>query len=317
MDDIGRQLREAREKLGLTLDEAERATRIRAHHLEVLERGDFDQLPSPVQARGFMRNYADFLGLDAEELMLRYADTLQSRASRPPRSVSDSAGREAALPQPPGRIRRWLSADLFISVALILTVLVVLVWGGSRLMNVMRQQTESAGGAGLITSAPPTATLTATLTPTALSGLAAGGSAAPAAAAETTLEPLAVPVSGVQVRVLGEKLAWINVTVDGKRQFTGLIHTGDILEYQAQDAVEIATGNAGGVRVFYNGQDQGVMGDVGQVVILLWTRDGLITPTATESPTPTETVTPSRTPIPSRTPRPTRTLVPSRTPLGG
>jgi transcriptional regulator with XRE-family HTH domain len=317
MEDIGRQLREAREKLGLTLDEAERATRIRAQHLEVLERGDFDRLPSPVQARGFVRNYADFLGLDAEDLMLRYADALQSRAGKRPLGVSESAVRQASLPRQPGRIRRWLSADLFISALLILTVLVILVWGTSRLMNVMRQQTEAAGGLGLNTAAPPTATLTATISPTAPSGLAAGGSAAPAATAETTLEPLAVPVSGVQLRVLGEKLAWINVKVDGEQQFTGLIHTGDILEYQAQDVVEIATGNAGGVHVFYNGQDQGVMGEVGQAVIRLWTRDGLITPTATESPTPTETVTPSRTPIPSRTPRPTRTPVPTRTPLGG
>lgn len=317
MEDIGRELREAREKLGLTLEEAERATRIRAHHLEVLEKGDFEELPSPVQARGFMRNYADFLGLDAEDLMLRYAEALQSRAGRRPLGASESVSRQAALPRQPGRIRRWLTADLFISALLILTVLVVLLWGGSRLMNVMRQQTEAASGAGLNTAVPPTATLTATVSPTPPSGLAVGSSAAPAATAETTLEPLSVPVSGVQLRVLGEKLAWINVKVDGEPQFTGLIHTGDILEYQAQDVVEVATGNAGGVRVFYNGQDQGVMGEVGQVVIRLWTRDGLITPTATESPTPTQSVTPSRTPIPSRTPRPTRTPVATRTPLGG
>jgi hypothetical protein len=117
--------------------------------------------------------------------------------------------------------------------------------------------------------------------------------------------------------VLGEKLAWINVKVDGKSQFTGLIRAGDILEYTAQDVVELTTGNAGGVRVFFNGQDQGVMGEVGQVVIRLWTHEGPMTPTATESPTPTKTVTPSRTPIPSQTPRPTRTPVPTRTPLGG
>ncbi len=111
-----------------------------------LEAGDLDLLPSPVQARGFMRNYADFLGLDAEAMMLRYADALQSRAGKRPPGVSEEAARQASLPRQPGRFRRWFSADLFISALLILTVLVVLVWGGSRLMDVMRQQTEAAGG---------------------------------------------------------------------------------------------------------------------------------------------------------------------------
>ena len=64
MDDVGGRLREAREKLGLTLEEVERTTRIRVHHLEAIERGELDSLPSPVQARGFLRNYAEFLGLE-------------------------------------------------------------------------------------------------------------------------------------------------------------------------------------------------------------------------------------------------------------
>ena len=71
MDEIGRTLLEAREKLGLTLEEVERATRIRTHHLEALEKGMIDALPSPVQARGFLNNYAEFLGLDANPILLK------------------------------------------------------------------------------------------------------------------------------------------------------------------------------------------------------------------------------------------------------
>jgi cytoskeletal protein RodZ len=317
MEDIGRQLREAREKLGLTLEEVERATRIRLHHLEALERGDLDALPSAVQARGFLRNYADFLGLDAESLMLRYAEALQSRSGRRFPAATDDARARANLPMQPGRFRRWLSADLFISGGVILAVLVLLVWGGSRLMDVMHQQNEAASGSSLASAASATASPIPSQTPTATLVLPVEVSAAPASTAGISPEPLVGPVSGIQLRVLGERVAWISVKVDGRARFTGLITTGDILEYQAQDVVEIATGNAGGVRVFYNGQDQGSMGEVGQVVIRLWTRDGMITPTPTESPTPTQTVTPSRTPIPSSTPRPTRTAVPTRTPLGG
>jgi cytoskeletal protein RodZ len=318
MEDIGRQLREAREKLGLTLDEVHRATRIRPHHLEALERGDLGALPSFVQARGFLHNYADFLGLDAEALMLRFADAIQSRSGRRrAQRVSGDSDPIASLPHQPGRLKRWFSTDLFISAALVLTVLLVLVWGASRLMSVMRQQTEAASRPDLASAASATPSPTLTRTPTVVVVVPAQDSAEPAATAEATLEPLIAPVSGVQLRILGQRRSWISVRVDGDERFTGMINTGDILEYRAQDVVEIATGNAGGVRVFFNGQDQGAMGDVGQVIIRLWTRDGMVTPTPTESPTPTQSVTPSRTPIPSATPRPTRTPVPSRTPLGG
>ena len=55
MKEIGRTLREARERLGLTLEEVERNTHIRARHLAAIEKGELETLPSSVQARGFLR----------------------------------------------------------------------------------------------------------------------------------------------------------------------------------------------------------------------------------------------------------------------
>src|SRR5690606_35054987 len=54
---LGQRLREAREAKELSLDETERATRIRARFLDALERGDYSMM-TPVQAQGFLRNYA-------------------------------------------------------------------------------------------------------------------------------------------------------------------------------------------------------------------------------------------------------------------
>jgi cytoskeleton protein RodZ len=69
---IGRTLREARERRGLSLDDAERATKIRARQLAALEAERFDRLPSSVYARSFLREYADFLGLDGLRLAEEY-----------------------------------------------------------------------------------------------------------------------------------------------------------------------------------------------------------------------------------------------------
>src|SRR5512138_210891 len=66
---IGQPLKTEREEQGLTLETVFEATRIRVQYLKALEADDLSTLPSPVQARGYLRNYAEFLGLDFEQLL--------------------------------------------------------------------------------------------------------------------------------------------------------------------------------------------------------------------------------------------------------
>lgn len=67
---VGRILVEEREARGLSLDEAANATRIGRRFLLALETEDFSQFPAPAQARGFLRVYSRYLGLDPEELLV-------------------------------------------------------------------------------------------------------------------------------------------------------------------------------------------------------------------------------------------------------
>ncbi len=73
---IGHRLQEARHQKGLNLGDVERQTRIPRQYLQALEADQFGLLPAPVYARGFLRNYARFLGLDENELLrgLRLAE---------------------------------------------------------------------------------------------------------------------------------------------------------------------------------------------------------------------------------------------------
>lgn len=66
---LGPILTEARETRGVTLDEAERETRISRRYLLALEEEEFDIFPAQVQARGFLRMYAQYLGLDTSEML--------------------------------------------------------------------------------------------------------------------------------------------------------------------------------------------------------------------------------------------------------
>ena len=62
----------ARERKGVDLYRAERDTKIRAHYLAALERGDYTELPGAVYTKGFLRNYALYLGLDPEDVLLQW-----------------------------------------------------------------------------------------------------------------------------------------------------------------------------------------------------------------------------------------------------
>ena len=66
---LGEKLRDAREQRGVDLYRVERDTKIRTKYLAALEAGDFSDLPGDVYTRGFLRNYATYLGLDADEIV--------------------------------------------------------------------------------------------------------------------------------------------------------------------------------------------------------------------------------------------------------
>lgn len=69
---LGEQLRAARERRGDVLEQVSEATRIRTHYLEALERHDWKALPADVFTRGYLRTYAQYLGLDQEHMLRAY-----------------------------------------------------------------------------------------------------------------------------------------------------------------------------------------------------------------------------------------------------
>jgi cytoskeletal protein RodZ len=81
---LGERLLAARERKGVDLYRAERDTKIRARYLAALERGDWRELPGSVYTKGFLRNYALYLGLDPDEILLQWrAERGDDRPSEP------------------------------------------------------------------------------------------------------------------------------------------------------------------------------------------------------------------------------------------
>ena len=97
---IGETLQLARERKGVDLYRAERDTKIRLRYLSALEDGDYEELPAPVYTKGFLRNYAIYLGLAPDDILDRWRDEMEQMrtATRvavipPPMPIVEPGGR--------------------------------------------------------------------------------------------------------------------------------------------------------------------------------------------------------------------------------
>ena len=95
MFEIGNSLREARLRQGLDFPELEQGTKIRAKYLRALEDEQFDVLPAQTYVKGFLRSYAEYLGLDGQ----LYVDEYNSASSWARRSTAQSRPRRSAPPR--------------------------------------------------------------------------------------------------------------------------------------------------------------------------------------------------------------------------
>ncbi len=118
----------ARERKGVDLYRAERDTKIRARYLGALERGDYKELPGAVYTKGFLRNYALYLGLDPDEVLDHW---------RRERGEARDVTPVIAVPRPITAPRQGLTFSPSILVVALLTVF-VLAFGAYLALQVMR-----------------------------------------------------------------------------------------------------------------------------------------------------------------------------------
>jgi len=206
--EIGDRLREARENKDLTLEQAQEGTRIRRAFLQALEEERFDQLPADVYARGFLRNYARFLGLDPEPLLKAYRSPRPAPAVRLPEVLDEPLSKGSA-----GSIWRALFWVLVIAAIVGLGLwygyrefYLGTAWGAQATPSAIAVATlaEPTATAALSeTEETPTATdeptaeptPTMTIEPTATQGTGAASAASPSASPTRTAEATSGAVS--------------------------------------------------------------------------------------------------------------------------
>jgi hypothetical protein len=119
--EIGNSLREARMRRGLDFAQAELATKVRGKYLRALEEEQFDVLPAQTYVKGFLRTYAEYLGLDGQ----LYVDEYNSRFVGIADDHEPRTRRSSARPQ--HRHRRIETNVVLVALAAIAIVMVVVI----------------------------------------------------------------------------------------------------------------------------------------------------------------------------------------------
>jgi len=318
--EIGQTLKQRREALSLTLESVEKLTHLRLIYLQALEAGHLNKLPSPVQGRGMLNNYALFLNLDAERILLRYADALQEQ--RIERMGKQPSRKPPINSVPQSRIRTFFTTDVLLTSVLVLSMLGFVVWAASKLLDLQQDealQPTLPGVSEVLSGSTPSPQLVDTqmteLTPattslavTPVEGTLDAGSTLDGQAAT---EPVVVGQGPIMVSIIPRLRAWVRVTVDGDVVFNGRILPGNAYIYAGSERVEVLCGNGAAIRLLYNQVDLGSLGSTGQVVNLIFTQEGQILPTPAITPSPTTKPQPTPTPpLTSPQASPTPSLVP-------
>ncbi|EJR19613.1 MULTISPECIES: helix-turn-helix domain-containing protein [Bacillus cereus group] len=126
MTELGQKLKEAREAKGLSIDQLHEITKIQKRHLVAIEEGNYDVLPGAFYARAFIKQYADAVGLNGEELLVEHQSTIPQSERREVPQVSTGQKTQETMQ----KSSSWPIADHMpkILVALLVIAVGVVIW---------------------------------------------------------------------------------------------------------------------------------------------------------------------------------------------
>jgi cytoskeleton protein RodZ len=277
---IGAYLRQVRQEQGLSLDAVANQIFIRPVLLNALETGNDAELPEPVFVQGFIRRYADALGLDGQALssefsvtpvdvlptpeLLEQADTngvVEPETRHSIRVLEKAEAPAAVSPLPSKSPIPWI-----VGLGALLLALGLGIWaiaGRDQTPSTVDEPVDELPSDELSSDELPSdeaASLESDLAPESVE------EGEPATLAPSLEAPVVVDIS------LRER-SWLSVTADGETVFEGTSEEGFEETWTAEDTLVLTTGNAGGVELAVNGDEAVVIGETGDVKTLTITPD--------------------------------------------
>jgi cytoskeleton protein RodZ len=285
---VGAGLREMRERLGWKLPDVAESLRIRLEYLEAIEAGDLAPLPGPAYRQGFVRAYAQLMGLDGEEILRRFrAAGCFGEASQ--------IGLKVLAPVPERGVPRGV-----VSLAGVLAVLIAYGFWYHYSDNTWRQTAAvrpvpaELAPLALPPVVKPASEESQAASPSPAQPEAAAPAPAPAASPAPPAAPAAPPAPQPEAGMVitATQDAWVQVQdPTGNILFSKVLHAGDSWPVPQMPGLTMTTGNAGGTEIITNGTPSPPLGAVGVVL-----HNYVLTPPAEHAALPAASPNPGPTP---------------------
>jgi transcriptional regulator with XRE-family HTH domain len=249
-------LKQRREDVGYDIETVAQATKIKTSYLRAIEQGDFGKLPVNVYTKGYIRQYAQFLGVPAEGIVEAYEAYLGTR-----KADTEDVRLKAELrtEEQPRFLRRGASLHLSKRALLAVTILISLV-------GVYLAMPHKKEAPRLAEPPKPEAPAAVTDQPPAPSFQETATSNMP--------EPRHTAKHSLQI-VATDKV-WLQVIIDEGEKREMLLQPGEKVKYEAQESLVLKVGNAGGVLLKYNERELEPLGNKGEVVHLSFPESGIL-----------------------------------------
>ncbi len=288
MTSIGDTLRRERQRRNLELSEISGELKISTRFLEAIESDDLAKLPGGVFTKSFVRQYAGFLGLDAEELVAevsRVIDPKPEVVPAPNEHKPEVKGIEVGKLEENWQsvhhrntpLPSWIRAGVLL-IALMLVCSGVYYWTEQRSHRAVLAHETSPPPIPVAqtttpVSEPPAPSAAPTEIPAAVPAALAPAAEDPAAkpttttAAATPVVPVTPPIPNATVRVglTADEEVWVRADVNGKMQFSTTLQPHESRNIDTDGEVVLRLGNAGGVTITLNGKPVGAVGPKGQI----------------------------------------------------
>jgi len=238
MASIGQELRRERELRGISLKEIADSTKINLRFLRALEEDQFDILPEQFFTRGIIRTYANYLGLDEQNILNTYIESQQTQKFQ---EKSDADKKEEIFESPESALKKKKISKLFTLIVLAIISLIIVMY------FVLRKEKPH----------PPN---TLKIQP---------------AIQETQEKPIILPPitqeeqvaeqQELSIEITVQQETWLEIYADQEMLDSGVKNQGDRLQFKALQEFLIHIGNAGGITYTINGQEGKKFGEPGTV----------------------------------------------------
>ena len=252
---FGKVLADARVARGMTLQQVSASTKIPVSKLQAIERDEIESLPGGIFTRGFVRSYAETVGLDPQETLAQFEARFpeESSVATLHATIEGRANEEFVKRQKTAKVLIW---SALLAVPLVVWLLVV----GTREVRSPADRDEAVAAEGETSGAPASETPpAAAVVPEAPRPTGPEVRSDPPPAAASAAGQLTMEISPTAD-------CWIQASADGATVISRVLRAGDRAMVVAQGAIELRIGDAGAFAFTINQRPGRVLGAAGEVL---------------------------------------------------